>query len=122
MSNPDRETQNIRYRPASFGIVAAGATSSNILTTPDDAKRRVLTGFTATVQAIGIRYRIIRAGYVAADIDGSLINLAFGPYLLDLTFEPGINIEVDVFNTAAGASVAAACMLRYELLTDPPPF
>lgn len=122
MSNPDRQTRNVRYRQTSFGVIAAGATSVQLLTTPDDAKRRLLTGIMATPQAINIKYSLKRAGYDAADLDGSLLIDQQGFVILDLMYDIGIQIELDLVNSSAVGSVAAGVTLRYELPDDSAPY
>lgn len=108
---------DIRYRSFLVASVADGATLPALLTTPDDQRKRLVTGFKGKADDPGVVYRIQRQGYDAADFDASLQDTTREYDELNLTFEPGIQIELDLINNSGGASAANAVTLRYELVT-----
>lgn len=107
---------DIRYRSFLQSAVNDGVTVPTLLVTPDDQRKRLVTGFKGLTQDAGLVYRIQRQGYDAADFDASLQDNTRDYDELNLTFEPGIQIEVDVINNSGSTSDKLAYTLRYELV------
>lgn len=107
---------DIRYRVAVAPAVSAGGSELTTLATPDDNRKRRITGLAHDMQSADATISILRTGYDAIDMSTNIgVNEArYRP--CDLEFPVGIQIQI-LWTAGSGGSFSGGEQLeiRYEL-------
>ena len=108
----------VKYARFQIPAVAAGGTLTETqVTTPDDAQNRRLTGVLSSNQTKLIRTVVMKTGQQIADLDNGVMAQQRDFIPLDVRYDQGVIMSVDVRNNSAGALAVNtdAIVLRYEV-------